>query len=142
MAEQADEADAVQSLLVLTGDSGLSAAPLLPTRVALANSGSLTAQSAQVIELRSSHSSSLHQIDVVDDGGMEREDPFNTNPKTCLANGNGLSSTAVLARNDYTLKRLEALLGLRFFDSNMNAHSIARLKLGNILSQLGIFDVV
>jgi hypothetical protein len=140
MAEQVDRCSG--GLFVLTGDGGLSAATLLTTSVALANSGSLTAQSTQVIELCSSHSSSLHEIDVVDDGGMEREDPFNTNPEARLANGNGFSGAAVLARNDYTFKRLQALLGLRFLNANVNAHGIARLKLGNILSQLGIFDIV
>ena len=129
-------------LFILTCDGGLSAAPMLTTRVALANAGSLTTQSAQVIKLCSSNSSSLHEIDMIDDGGMEREDPFNTNPEARLANGNGLSGTSVLARNDYAFKRLQPLLGFRFLDANVNAHRVARLKLGNVLSQLGIFDVV
>ena len=133
---------AVGCLFVLASDGGLSAAPLLTTRVALANSGSLTTQSTQVIELCSAHSSSLDEIDVVDDGGMEREDPFNPNPEACLADGNGFSGAAVLARNDDTFKRLQALLGLRFLDANVNAYRISRLKLGNILSQLGVFNVV
>ena len=140
MTEQADPL--FRRLFVLTGYGGLSAAPLLTTGVALANSGSLTTQSTQVIKLCSSHSSSLNEIDVVDDGGMEREDPFNANPEARLAHGNGFSGTAVLARNDHAFKRLQALLGLRFLDANVNAHRIAGLKLGNILSQLGIFDII
>jgi hypothetical protein len=133
---------AVERLFVLAGDGGLSAAALLTTGVTLANSGSLTSQSTQVVEFCSPHSPSLHEIDVVYDGGMERENPFNTNAEARFTDGNGFSGTAVLTRNDYTFKRLQALLSLRFLDANVNAHSIARLKLGNILSQLGIFDVI
>jgi hypothetical protein len=128
-------------LFVLAGNGGLDA-PLLTTRIALANSRSLTTQSSQVIELCTSHTSSLHEIDVIDDGGMEWEYSFNPNPEARLANGNCFSRTAVLARNDHTFKRLQALLRLRFLNANVNAHGIARLKGGNIIAQLAIFDVV
>jgi hypothetical protein len=40
----------------------------------------------------------------------------------------------MLSRNYHTLKSLQSLFGLGFFDPDMNADRVARLKLRNIFS--------
>jgi hypothetical protein len=79
---------------------------------------------------------------MIDDCGVEWEDSFNADSEASFANGNGFSGTTVFACNDHAFKRLQAFLSLRLLNANVDAHRITRLKLGNILSQLGIFDIV
>src|ERR1041385_3473120 len=56
-----------------------------PARIALANACRLTAQSAQVVKLRPSDTSTLHEIDVIDDRSVQRKDSLDADAETRLA---------------------------------------------------------
>ena len=86
-------------LLRLARSGDLRFAGLMGACVALADSGRLATQLAQVIKLRPSDSATLHHVNVVHNGGVQREDSFNADTKTGLANRDGLASSTVLACN-------------------------------------------
>src|SRR6185503_10330287 len=98
------------------------------TRVALANTGSLAAQVAQVIELRAANASLLHHVDVIDNRGVQRKNSFDADAKAGLAHGNRFARAAVFARNTDTFKSLQTLFGFRFLDAHVHAHGVTRLK--------------
>src|SRR5688572_13374805 len=115
---------------------------LLPTSIALANAGRLTAQTTQVVQLGPSNAAALDQVDVIDDGCMQRKDSLDTHTEARLSHGDRFARAAMLASNHDALERLQSFLGFRFLNSHVNADRIARLKLRNIFPQLGFFNSV
>src|SRR6185436_9165791 len=115
---------------------------LVSTSIALSNSGGLTTKSSQVVKLCTPHTSPLDQVNVIDDRRVKWEDPFNSNTKTNLANGDRFSCTAMFARNHNTLESLQSFFRFGFFDPDMYANRIARLKPRNVLPQLRLFNSV
>src|SRR6266571_345411 len=103
-------------------------------RVALANAGRLSTEIAQVIKLRAPHVAFLYYIDVIDDRRVKRKNSLDTDAEAGLAHGDRFAHAAVLARNADALESLKALFGLGFFDPNMNADCVARLKIRNVIS--------
>jgi hypothetical protein len=84
--------------LFLTGSRGLGVVAVAAC-IALANACGLTAQSTQVVKLGSSDAASLHQVDVVDDRGVQWEDSFDADAKTGLSHGDRFARAAVFARS-------------------------------------------
>src|SRR5438132_3924118 len=86
-------------------------------RVLLTDARSLAAQPAQVIELGATNTTALDHVYVINDGRVQGEDSLNPDAEAGLAHGNGLARAAMLAGNNNTLERLQALFGLRLFDA-------------------------
>jgi hypothetical protein len=122
---------AIESLFALGRGSRF--AILLTARIALANTGGFTTQTAEVIKLRSSDTASFHQIDVINDSGVQRKNSFDTDTEAGFAHRDGFTRAAVLSRDYDTFKSLQSFLGLGFLDPDMNADRVARLKLGYVL---------
>src|SRR6266498_2155864 len=114
----------------------------MTSSVALANPRRFTAQPAQVIKLCSTHSTPLDQINMVNNGCVQWKDSLNPDAKTGLADCDCFPRAAVFAGDDYTFKRLQAFLRLGFLNTNVYANSIPRLKIRNILAQLGFFNII
>src|SRR5437763_9295641 len=76
------------------------------TRIAFANAGSLAAKIAQVVKLGAANVALLHHVDVIDNCRMERKDSFDADTKTRLANGDGFTHAAMLARAAYAFECL------------------------------------
>src|SRR5262247_2544576 len=85
--------------LLLAGARGLRVFRLLATRVALADAGRFATQATQVIELRPADSAALHEIDVIDDGGVQRKDSLDADAKARLSDGDRFARAAVLTSN-------------------------------------------
>src|SRR4026207_953960 len=107
---------------------------LLTACITLANTCRFTTKSAEVVELGASNTSSFDEIDVIDDGGVQRKDSFDANTETCLADGDRFPRAAMFTCNHDTFKNLQSLFSLGFLDPDVNADRVARLKLRNILS--------
>src|SRR5262249_43631319 len=89
-----------------------------------------TLQRAQIIQLRAPHLRGPHHIHLIHDLRVDGEDAFYALAEAYLADGEaGLG--AACARNDDTLKRLDALL-VAFLDLDLNFDSVPWAKLGNI----------
>ena len=82
----------------------------MSARVALANACRFAAQSAQVVELRSSDATSFDEIDMIDDGCVQRKYPLDADAKTRLSHSDRFAGAAVFACNHHALKRLHARL--------------------------------
>jgi hypothetical protein len=128
--------------LFLAGCRRLSVVALVSARVALANACRFAAQSAQVVELRSSDATSFHEIDMIDDGCVQRKYPLDADAKTRLSHGDRFARAAVFAGDHDTFKSLQSLFGLGFFNPYVNTDRIAWLKLWNITTQLRLFNSV
>src|SRR5882762_1041023 len=76
---------------------------LIGARIPLTDSSRLATQFAQVIELGAPDAPLFHHIDMIDDGGVQRKDPFDADTETGFANGNRLARAAVLAGDDDAL---------------------------------------
>src|SRR5689334_1301406 len=105
---------------------------LLAAGITLANACGFAAQSAQIVELGAANAASFHEIDMIDDGRVQRKDSFHADAETGFANGDRLTRAAVLARNHDAFESLQSFLGLGFLDPDVNADRVARLKLWNI----------
>src|ERR1051325_3504205 len=128
--------------LFLAGCRRLSVVALVSARVALSNACRFAAQSAQVVELRSSDATSFDEIDMIDDGCVQRKYPLDADAKTRLSHGDRFARAAMFARNHHALKSLQSLLGLGFFNPNVYANRIAWLKFRNVFTQLRFFNFI
>src|SRR5262249_26105403 len=114
----------------------------MPARVALANACRFTTQSAQIVELRSSDATALYEIDVIDDGGVQRKDSLDADAETRLAHCDRFARAAMFARDHDALESLQSLFRLGFLDPNVHANRIAWLKFRNISTQLRLFNFI
>ena len=110
--------------------------------VALADPRRLAAQLAQIVKLRTANAATLHHINVVHDGCMERKDPFDTDAKAGFADRDRFSHTSVLARDTDAFERLKSFFGLRFFDADVDPHGITGLKVRDVSSQQRFFNII
>src|SRR5688572_1363232 len=113
---------------------------LLPASIALTDAGGFTSQTAQVVELGPAYAAALHEVDVVDDGGVQRKDSLDADAKARLSDGDRFARAAVFASNHDAFECLKSFLRFRFLDAYVNAYRIARLKPRNVLPQLGLFN--
>src|SRR6185369_9315435 len=105
----------------------------MTARVALTDTCCLTAQSTKVVKLCSANASALHEIDVVDDSRVQRENSLDANAETRLTHRNRLAGATMFACDYDAFKNLQSLFGLGLFDPNMHTDRIAWLKLWNII---------
>lgn len=75
---------------------------------------------------------------MVDNGSVQRKDPLDTNAKTDLSNGYRFADAAVLSGDTDAFKCLQPFL-VAFFDPDVNAKRVTRLKTWNIFLYLCIF---
>src|ERR1043165_1140853 len=119
--------------LLALGSRSLRVVGLLSACITLANACGFAAESAQIVKLGTANAAAFDQIDVIDDGRVQRKNSFDTDSEAGLAHRDGLTRTAVLARNHDAFESLQSLLGFGFLDPDVNADRVARLKLRNIL---------
>src|SRR6185503_6094379 len=124
------------------GSGGLGVIALLTSRIALANTCSLTAKSTEVVELGPSHAASFYQIDVVDYRCVKWKNSFYADSKTGLSNSDCLAGAAMFTSDHDAFKSLQSFFGLRFLNPHVNADRIAWLKLWNIITQLALFNLI
>ena len=74
--------------------------------VALADSGCLTAKATQIIKLRTSNTTLLHEVDMIDDGCVKGKDSFDSNAEACFSYSYSFARATMFAGNHYPLKRL------------------------------------
>src|SRR6185503_5191216 len=110
--------------------------------VALSNARCFSTQFAEIVKFGTANSSSLYDVDMIDDRCVQGKNSLYANSEAGFANGNCFSGATVFARNHYAFKCLKPLFGLRFLNSNVNAHGVTRLKLGDVAAQLRIFHIV
>src|SRR4030095_379625 len=110
--------------------------------VALTDTSCLTAKTTQIIKFRTSNTTLLHQIDVIDDGCVKRKDSFDANTETRFSHSYRFARATMFAGNHHSFKCLESFLSLRLFDPYMYADRIARLKPRNVLTQLRLFNSI
>src|SRR5205814_5917698 len=99
-------------------------------RPALGDSGGLTGTPAQVIELGSADIAAAHDLDLVDDRRIEREDALDTLAEADLAHGEAGADALVRAGNAHAFERLHA--GAIAFDHlDADAQRVAGTEFGN-----------
>jgi len=103
------------------------------TRVAFLDTSRFAAKIAQVIKLRTANFATAYYVDMVDDRCVQRENPFDADAETHLADGNRFSCAAVFAGDHNALKNLKTFL-VAFLYSHVHFYRVARLKSGNVIS--------
>lgn len=109
--------------------------------VALLDAGGLTAKVTQVIQFCTANLTAADDVDVIDDGRVQREDTLDADAKADLADCHGLACSAVFACDANALKSLQTLF-IAFLNADVNAKRVARLKRRDILFKLCLFDNV
>src|SRR6185503_13696422 len=120
----------------------LAVATLLTACITLADTSGFSAQATQIIKLGPANTASLHHIDMVYDSRMQWKNSFDANAKTGFTHRNCFACAAMFTSDHNPFEGLQTFFGFRFLDANMNAHCIARLKIRNVLAQLGFFNTV
>lgn len=113
----------------------------LATRISLFDTGCFAAKVAKIIKLSTANLTATNNVDVIDDRCVQREDTFDAYAEADLSHGYRLADAAMFASNANALERLQAFL-CAFFDPDVNAKRIARLKCGNVLFKLSLFDYI
>src|SRR4051812_9707255 len=99
--------------------------------LALAEAGSLAAQTAKVIQLRAADASGADHVDVIDDRGCNRENAFHALAEADLANCYCLRHAGTVFGYDRAFESLGALF-VAFLDPDVDADGVAGTELGNI----------
>src|ERR1044071_3940788 len=89
-------------LALVRGRGGL----LLVARVELAYARGLTAEVAQVVELRAAHAAAAQELYLADDGAVDGEDALDADAEARLPDGERLAYAVALARTHHALERL------------------------------------
>jgi hypothetical protein len=97
--------------LLLPCSVGLGLSALLIARIALSDSRRFAAQATQVVKLRSAHTTSLYNVYMIYNRGVQWKDSLNPNTKTRLPHSYCLARAAVFARNHHAFKGLQAFFG-------------------------------
>jgi len=109
--------------------------------LALANSGGLAAQFAQVVELGAANVSAGYDFNVLKDGRVDREDPLDADAVGNLADRERLANAAVLTADDDALENLDSLL-IALDDLDMHFDRITDLERGDIFPHLFKFQKI
>jgi hypothetical protein len=94
---------------------------------ALAEAGRFALQPAKVVELSSPDAARSHNIDMIDDGGMQGENALYALSKADLSNGDGFAQSGILAGNHGSFESLQALF-VAFFNLDVDTDGIAGTK--------------
>src|ERR671910_1230541 len=93
----------------------------------LPDPGGLSAQRAQVIQLRAAHPAPAHQVDRGDGGAMHGEETLDADTRGDLPHGERLADPAATLGDDHAFERLEPLL-VSLADSNHDPDGVSRLE--------------
>src|SRR5690349_20210047 len=97
---------------------------------ALGDTGGLTGPAAQVVKLGAAHGTAAHDLDLVDDRRIEREDALDALAERNLANSEAGSDALIGAGDAHALERLHA--GAVAFDHlDADAKRVAGAEFGN-----------
>src|SRR6185312_777355 len=95
---------------------------------ALAQAGSLASEIAQVVKLGAADAARAHQVNMIDNRRVYRENTLHAVAETDFSHCDGLAHASVLARNHRSFKGLKTFF-FAFADSYMHSNGIARAKL-------------
>src|SRR5215213_11143465 len=90
----------------------------LVARVLFLNSCSFPAELAKVVKFRTPHLTSAHNIDVIDNGRVQRENSLDADAETDLPHRDRFARPAMFASYNYTLEDLQTLL-IAFLDADV-----------------------
>jgi len=97
------------------------------TLFALAEAGGFTLQLTEIVEFGAPDAARAHDIDMIDDGGMQRENALYTLPKADFANGDGFAQAGVLAGDHGSFESLQAFF-VAFLNLDVDTDGIAGTK--------------
>src|SRR6476620_3328800 len=117
-------------LLGFRGALGLGGRSVTADVAAFGDTSSLTGAATQVVELRTANVAAAHDLDLVDDRRIKREDALDALTERNLANGEAGADALVGAGDAYALERLHA--GTVAFDHlHTDAQRVAGAEFGN-----------
>ena len=108
-------------------------------RIAFTNSRCFSSQAAKVIEFGAPDPALLHHIDMIDDGRVQGENSFHSDAETRFPDSDRFARAAMFARNHHAFECLQAFLGFRFLNPNVNSNRITRLEIRDVVAQLRRF---
>src|SRR5690349_6166504 len=101
----------------------------------------LPAQVAQVVQLGATDVTAGHDLDLVDDRGVQREGALDADAEGDLADGERLAHTATVATDDDTLEDLDAGAGA-LDDLHVDVDGVTGAEGGDVLAQGGLVELV
>jgi hypothetical protein len=113
----------------------------LGSRVAFLDTSSLSAKVAKVIELGSTHLTAADDVDMVDNGCVQRKDSLDADAEGNLSDGYRLARAAVLASNADAFECLKPFF-IAFLDPNVYPDGVAGLKSRNVFLQLRFLNKI
>ena len=99
---------------------------------------SLTDAVTQIVELSTANLTASDLFDVVDLGGVERENSLYADTIGYAANCDSFSYAAALTSDEVAFEKLKSF-ALTFLDFQVNLDQVADLKLGQVCADLGLF---
>src|SRR3954452_16379188 len=96
--------------------------------------GGLAAQLTEVVQLRATHVTAGHDLDLLDDRGVHREGALDADTEADLADGEGLADPPALPADDHTLEDLDAG-AVALDDPHVHLHGVARPERGDVVAQ-------
>jgi hypothetical protein len=100
------------------------------------DTGTFTAQAAQIVQLRPADFTAPYYFDLVNSGRINQKSSFHANPvRGNPANGEALVDIATATAHDHAFKYLDTLFGT-FHDSYADPYSITNPEFGDIGAKL------
>src|SRR4051812_6581903 len=103
------------------------------------DAGCFPAEIPEVVELRAADPAMAFNLDVIDAGGVQREHTLHADSAGDFADGEHLPRAAAFARDDQTLKDLDALF-VAFFDLHVDFDRVSRSEVRDVGPRLTRFD--
>src|SRR6478735_8122454 len=101
----------------------------------------LAAEVTEVVQLRATHVAAGHDLDLLDDRGVDREGALDADAEADLANGEGLADTVALAADGDALEDLDA--GARALDDlDVDLQRVAGTEVRDVAAKGGCVDRV
>src|SRR5574341_1367676 len=116
-----------------TGRNGFSDLLTLPC-VTFTNACRLATKVAQIVQLGAADVSFLHDVNVIDDSCVQRENSFDADTEAGLAHGDRFARATMLAGDANSFERLQAFFSFGFFDPNVNTDGVTRLEIRDVIS--------
>jgi len=102
-----------------------------PGGFAFAKTGSLALQTAQIVELGATDAPGAHDVNVIDDFGMQGEDTLDTLSEADLANRDGGAYSRIIAGNYRAFEDLQAFF-VAFLDLDVNFNRVTGPERGEV----------
>src|SRR5260370_29806058 len=95
----------------------------------------------QVVELGAADVAAGGDLDLGDDGRVQRESALNAHAEADLADGEGLADTAALAADHDALEELDPL-PVAFHDPDVDLHRVAGREVGPVVAEVRAVDEI